>query len=152
MNRKKHSDTHHATDNPLIAAETKHKKSIWVKGCILIACLCLIIIARYLYKRSTEYNGGFQMIYTEAEIIEIFSSHSVLVKVIEDSSYNGANDPLLFHVGDEIQAEFDEEQVKNFKTDDIVIIEKWDIAEVDASQNPILAHCFKIYLKTEEDV
>ena len=92
----------------------KEKRSGWLKWCAMAACLCLIVSGVLLLKQTTENNNvgngdGIVMLFTEAKVIKVLSPRSVLVEVTEENIYNANTDKNLFHVGDIVQAEFNED-------------------------------------------
>lgn len=159
MNAKKFSDAMSELDTKYVDEalnyKKKAKKPIWVKWGAIAACLCLIISGMFLLKHA-EYNNiggsdGIVMLFTEAEVVEVFSPRSVLVEITEENIYNANTDKNLFNVGDMVQAEFNEDIVLHFKVGDIVIIGRGNTADVDYSQKPYIAQCNNIQIKAEED-
>ncbi|MFG6356403.1 MAG: hypothetical protein K1W26_06190, partial [Acetatifactor sp.] len=96
-------------------------------------------------------SDGIVMLFTEAEVVEVFSPRSVLVEITEENIYNANTDKNLFNVGDMVQAEFNEDIVLHFNVGDIVIIGRGNTADVDYSQKPYIAQCNNIQIKAEED-
>lgn len=121
----------------------------------MAACLCLIISGIFLLKpdecNEVGQSSGTVMLFTEAKVVEVYSSQSILVEVIEENIYNANTKKNLFHVGDIVRADFNEEIVLQFKADDIVIIGRGNTAKVDYSQKPYIAQCNSINIKAEED-
>ena len=137
------------------AKTTMKKKMNWKAWGAMAACLCLIISGMFLLKHA-EYNNiggsdGIVMLFTEAEVVEVFSPRSVLVEITEENIYNANTDKNLFNVGDMVQAEFNEDIVLHFNVGDIVIIGRGNTADVDYSQKPYIAQCNNIQIKAEED-
>lgn len=159
MNAKKFSDAMSELDTKYVDEalnyKKKAKKPIWVKWGAIAACLCLIISGMFLLKHA-EYNNiggsdGIVMLFTEAEVVEVFSPRSALVEITEENIYNANTDKNLFNVGDMVQAEFNEDIVLHFNVGDIVIIGRGNTADVDYSQKPYIAQCNNIQIKAEED-
>ena len=159
MNAKKFSDAMSELDTKYVDEALNYKKKsqkpFWVKWGAMAACLCLIISGMFLLKHA-EYNNiggsdGIVMLFTEAEVVEVFSPRSVLVEITEENIYNANTDKNLFNVGDMVQAEFNEDIVLHFNVGDIVIIGRGNTADVDYSQKPYIAQCNNIQIKAEED-
>lgn len=159
MNAKKFSDAMSELDTKYVDEALNYKKKspkpFWVKWGAMAACLCLIISSMFLLKHA-EYNNiggsdGIVMLFTEAEVVEVFSPRSVLVEITEENIYNANTDKNLFNVGDMVQAEFNEDIVLHFNVGDIVIIGRGNTADVDYSQKPYIAQCNNIQIKAEED-
>ena len=134
----------------------KEKRSGWLKWCAMAACLCLIVSGVLLLKQTTENNNvgngdGIVMLFTEAKVIKVLSPRSVLVEVTEENIYNANTDKNLFHVGDIVQAEFNEDIVLHFDVGDIVKIGRGNTTAVDYSQKPYIAQCNSIQIKAKED-
>ena len=91
------------------------------------------------------------MLFTEAKVIKVLSPRSVLVEVTEENIYNANTDKNLFHVGDIVQAEFNEDIVLHFDVGDIVKIGRGNTTAVDYSQKPYIAQCNSIQIKAKED-
>lgn len=122
----------------------------------MAACLCLIISGVFLFKQTTENNNvgngeGIAMLFTEAKVIEVLSPRSVLVEVTEENIYNANTDKNLFHTGDIVQAEFNEDIVLHFDVGDIVKIGRGNTTAVDYSQKPYIVQCNSIQIKAKED-
>ena len=137
-------------------AAYRQKKNGWLKWCAMAACLCLIVSGVFLLKQTTENNNvgngdGIVMLFTEAKVIKVLSPRSVLVEVTEENIYNANTDKNLFHVGDIVQAEFNEDIVLHFDVGDIVKIGRGNTTAVDYSQKPYIAQCNSIQIKAKED-
>ena len=137
-------------------AAYRQKKNGWLKWGAMAACLCLIVSGVLLLKQTTENNNvgngdGIVMLFTEAKVIKVLSPRSVLVEVTEENIYNANTDKNLFHVGDIVQAEFNEDIVLHFDVGDIVKIGRGNTTAVDYSQKPYIAQCNSIQIKAKED-
>lgn len=150
----------HAVDDDILerseATIGRRKKNGWLKWCAMAACLCLIVSGVLLLKQTTENNNvgngdGIVMLFTEAKVIKVLSPRSVLVEVTEENIYNANTDKNLFHVGDIVQAEFNEDIVLHFDVGDIVKIGRGNTTAVDYSQKPYIAQCNSIQIKAKED-
>ena len=133
----------------------KAKSPVWVKWGAMAACLCLIVSGGvFLYSQNIRDNNAgndkIAMIFTEAKVIEVYSSQSVLVEVVEENIYHADTEKNLFLVGDRVQADFNEAIVSRFAAGDIVVIGRGNTANVDYSNKPYIAQCNSIQLKSEK--
>lgn len=142
-----------ATEKPL------RSKTPWVKWASIAACFCLMITAITIIipyiacvDNGDNHAGGgnIAMIFTEAKVIEVYSSKSVLVEITNENIYSANTDKNLFNVGEIVRADFNEEIVLNFLPGDVVIIGRGNTANVDYSQKPYIAQCNSIRIKTTE--
>lgn len=139
------------------AKTTMKKKMNWKAWCTMAACLCFIVGGAFLYNRNignnSAGNNSIAMLFMEAKVIEVYSPRSVLVEVVEDNIDNivGNTEENLFHVGDLVQADFNEDIVLYFATDDIVVIGRGNTAKVNYSTKHCIAQCNSIRIKAEED-
>ena len=143
------------------AEKISHKsKPVWIKWIAIAACFCLmvtatIIIVPHINHMQGDVNnagdGVIAMLFTEAKVIEVYSTTSVLVEITDENIYGANTDKNLFAVGEIVRADFNEEIVLNFKPGDIVIIGRGDTAKVDYSQKPYIAQCNNIKLKVTDN-
>lgn len=132
----------------------KAHKPVWLKWAAMAACLCLVVgifLNSQNIADNSAGNDNIAMLFTEAKVIEVYSSRSVLVEIVEENIYNAKTEQNLFLVGDIVQADFNEEIVLQFSAGDIIIIGRGNTAKVDYSQKPYIAQCNSIRIKAEED-
>lgn len=134
----------------------KKKSNTWLKWGAIAACFCLMItvfaiVIPYIPDGNHAGDGDIAMLFTEAKVVEIYSSRSVLVEITAENIYNANTKKNLFQVGDMVQAEFNEAIVLHFVPGDIVVIGRGNTANVDYSQRPYIAQCNSINIKAKED-
>ena len=135
------------------------KRNTWTKWVSIAACFCLMITAiaiiipyiAYVDNVNNAGDGNIAMLFTEAKVIEVYSTSSVLVEITNENIYGANTDKNLFEVGEIVRADFNEEIVLNFKPGDIVIIGRGNTAKVDYSQKPYIAQCNSIKLKVSDN-
>ena len=150
--------------DPVLIAEAspdvpykKKTTQAWVKWGAVAACFCLILatffitIPHLLPDNNQGSNNHIAMLFTEAKVIEVYSSRSVLVEITAENIYGADTEKNLFAIGDLVRANFNEEIVLHFVPGDIVIIGRGDTASVDHSQTPYVAPCNSINIKAKED-
>ena len=135
----------------------ENRNKTWVKWGAIAACFCLILAAFFmtiphlLPDNNHGSNNHIAMLFTEAKVIEVYSSRSVLVEITAENIYDADTEKNLFAIGDLVRADFNEEIVLHFVPGDIVVIGRGDTASVDHSQTPYVAPCNSINIKAKED-
>ena len=143
--------------NEAIIYSAKSNKKSWVKWGAIAACFCLMLISftvvlpHIISDKTPSANDNFAMIFTEATVIEVSSTKSLLVEITNENIYNANTDKNLFAVGERIKATFNEETILNFFPGDTVIFGRGNTANVDYSKKPYVAQCNSIHLKAPED-